>query len=101
MLPALLAILLQALAAPAPPAASPNPAAAPSTMANPDWIRRPDGEDIMRYYPEAAQRQNLPGRATISCQVLASGALTGCVVMEESPAGVGFGEAAVKMGALF
>ena len=73
----------------------------PSLVTYPDWLRKPDGTALMRYYPEAAQRKNLPGRAVFECQVVADGSLTGCKVIEESPPGEGFGDAALKLAALF
>lgn len=92
-----LAVMLQVAGA-APPE-PPRPAEpAPVT---PDWIRKPTGEDMARYFPTAAARKNLPGRATISCKVDEKGLLTDCAVAEESPLGEGFGEAALGMAKYF
>lgn len=76
-------------------------AATPTVITNPDWQRLPGGADFGRYYPEAAQRSNLSGRATIRCEVTVEGGLEKCIVAEESPAGAGFGEAALKLSSLF
>lgn len=76
-------------------------AATPSVITNPDWERLPGGQEFARYYPEAAQRANLAGRAAIRSEVTAEGGLDKCVVTEESPGGVGFGEAALKLSSLF
>lgn len=59
------------------------------------------GPDIMRYYPEQAQRIGLEGKAVISCTITAEGRLADCAVVSEDPPGFGFGEAAVKMSTLF
>ena len=75
--------------------------ASPSTVASPDWVRKPTGEDMARFYPERAVRANMGGRATISCTVNAQGILEDCRASEESPAGFGFGEAALKLAPLF
>ena len=93
MLALILGLLLQAAETPL--------AATPSVVAGPDWQRRPGGDDVLRYYPEAAQRRNLSGRATISCRVAAAGLLENCTVVEESPIGEGFGDAALRMAPLF
>lgn len=76
------------------------PAAEPVVVA-PHWVRRPAGEDLARVYPIPAQRANMAGRAVMSCSVTAAGLLTNCVAASESPAGQGFGEAALKLAPLF
>jgi TonB family protein len=91
----ILALLLQG-AAPAPPPAPGKP-----PIVAPDWMRRPTGGDLMHFYPKAAARADLAGRAVISCQVNAAGALTDCKVIAETPTGAGFGEAAIRMSDLF
>ena len=54
----------------------------------------------MRYYPPAAQKAGVEGKAMINC-LLAAGGLTDCRVVSESPEGYGFGVAAVQMSVLF
>lgn len=56
---------------------------------------------VLRYYPEAASRAGLEGRAVISCAVMPDGRLTSCRVVSETPPGARFGEAALKMSVLF
>lgn len=51
----------------------------------------------MAVWPRDAWRAGLGGRAVISCQVSVQGALFGCSVVEESPAGAGFGAAAIAL----
>jgi TonB family protein len=58
-------------------------------------------EDLARFYPEQAARTNASGRATTECKVTAEGTLVDCQVIEESPPGLGFGEASVKLDSLF
>lgn len=70
-------------------------------ITNPDWQRRPSGEDLARYYPDRAMRMEVEGSATISCRVTARGTLEGCSVTAESPADMGFGDAAMRMSRLF
>ncbi len=67
----------------------------------PDWLRRPNAHDFAELYPLAAVRAGVSGRAMIGCRVLASGLLTACLVIDESPAQFGFGAAAVKMARAF
>lgn len=67
------------------------------TVVNPDWARRPTGDEVARYYPDEAVDKSIGGKVTIECSVATSGALKDCEVLSESPAGVGFGKAAVRM----
>ena len=97
MLAAMLVMLTQATV----PAATAPPPMRPSVITNPDWLRRPTGEDVARYYPEKAQRDEMEGRATVSCNVTAGGTLSDCRVIDESPADYGFGLAALKLSSLF
>lgn len=83
-----------------PPPAVTNPPVDP-IIRNPTWLRRPDGGDLARYYPDAAVRKELEGSATISCGVTAHGSVTACRVLGETPAGAGFGAAALKLARYF
>lgn len=67
----------------------------------PDWERRPTSAEITRYYPERALRFERQGSAILNCAVTASGTLTGCSIIGETPTGQGFGRAAMEMTALF
>lgn len=81
---------------PAPPPPKPDP-----VIRSPNWVKRPGAGELARFYPERALRLGLDGRATIGCAVTANGALTGCQVLSETPADVGFGEAAMKLARFF
>jgi protein TonB len=77
---------------------APPPAKA---IGNPNWLSKPDGTQLAKYYPRRAFDNEITGAATIACTVTAGGKLTGCVVASETPAGDGFGEAALKLAAFF
>lgn len=95
-------MLLAASPAPAPsPMPGPAPVARPSIITNPDWARRPSGEDVARYYPEKAMRDEMEGWATISCTVMSTGGLADCKVLSETPADYQFGLAALRVSSLF
>jgi TonB family protein len=70
-------------------------------ITNPDWLRRPTAEEMENYYPKVAQFLSLDGHATIICDVTAQGTTTNCSVESETPAGMGFGEAAVSLSDFF
>ena len=82
----------------APPArtAEPEPRPAP-VIRSPTWARQPNGEQMMRAYPDRALARGLGGSATLNCLVQANGAIAGCDVVRESPAGQGFGRAAQSL----
>jgi len=71
--------------------------AAAETIVNPDWLRRPDGDTIAEYYPDAATDRTVSGRATVVCIVGVDTMLTDCKLVSERPAGLGFGDAALRM----
>ncbi|WP_293477657.1 TonB family protein [Phenylobacterium sp.] len=64
---------------------------------NPDWARRPTAEEVMRHYPEAARRLGVSGRGVIACTVALDGRLEDCEAIAATPAGYGFGEAALAV----
>lgn len=72
-----------------------------AVITKPDWLRRPAAQIMAENYPLAAQRAMVSGQASILCRVLATGTLEACSVVDESPAGFGFGAAAVKMARWF
>jgi TonB family protein len=76
-------------------------AAPPRVIDGPSWIRKPTSAEVRHYYPELAVMNNMTGRAVLSCRVDATGNLEDCRAEEETPAGFGFGEAALKVAPLF
>ncbi|MGH6950992.1 MAG: hypothetical protein ACREH4_08970 [Vitreimonas sp.] len=94
------ALTLLAAAPAAPPA--PEPVAAPPLppITQPVWLARPTGAEIAIFYPERALVRELPGRASLDCLVRPDGRLN-CSVQAESPAGYGFGEAALGVAQSF
>jgi hypothetical protein len=95
------AIEPSAPAAPAPAAVQPEVAALDPVPAAPQvryvqarWIKQPGPTVLSRYYPQAAYDAGRKGSATLDCAIMQSGRLN-CVVQSETPAGQGFGQAAV------
>jgi TonB family protein len=54
-----------------------------------------------RFYPKRAASEERGGRAKLSCKVMATGSLTRCSIVEETPKDYGFGEAALSLSKLF
>lgn len=75
-------------------------AAAPAgpEITNPDWVRRPNANDLAAVFPRNAGNG---GQARIRCEVTTRGVLSRCQVLEESPAGSGFGAAALALAPQF
>lgn len=66
-------------------------------VTNPDWVRKPSAEALMRAYPERALNAGTEGSVALNCAVRVDGTLTGCSVTSETPAGQGFGRAALRL----
>ena len=63
----------------------------------PVWVGIPTASAFKRYYPKEAQKQRISGKAVLDCKVRDDGTLTACVVSEEAPRNMGFGEAALQL----
>lgn len=72
-------------------------AAQAQVVVNPDWARQPTDEEMGRYYPEEAIDRSVSGSVVLICQVMVTGRLQNCTAARESPAGMGFGAAVVKL----
>lgn len=62
-----------------------------------DWLRKPTQTQLFGVWPTEAMKKGINGRAVITCKISVQGALFGCRVDEESPAGMGFGAAAIAL----
>jgi periplasmic protein TonB len=70
-------------------------------IVDPKWLSQPSAEEMSRFYPDRAIDLDLSGQAILFCSVVASGKLTDCRVVSESPAGAKFGDAALKLANFF
>jgi TonB family protein len=68
-----------------------------SRIDNPQWAEQPDAATLAVAQPRIAAVLGLNGLARLTCKVAASGELTDCGLDEEAPAGLGFGQAALKV----
>ncbi|MBV9995457.1 MAG: TonB family protein [Caulobacteraceae bacterium] len=73
----------------------------PAVITHPDWVHQPSADDVTEYYPAAAVRTSMGGRAILECGVGIDELLEYCVVREETPEGYGFGDAALRLSHLF
>jgi protein TonB len=72
-----------------------------SVITSPNWISLPGPNEFSKYYPGPAEAQNASGAVILMCTVSASGQVRNCQVEKETPAGLGFGDAAKKLSAYF
>jgi protein TonB len=89
----------QVVPGPPPPPAPPAPKV--RQISRPDWLRKPDNDDMLRFYPQRAQEQEIEGKATIRCVVNANGTVSNCSVVSEEPEGSGFGQATIRASSKF
>jgi len=73
----------------------------PGVIRNPTWVSKPTAAQMERVYPTRPLEEGLGGRVVIQCAVTVSGTLSGCSVASESPAGKGFGSAALRLSKYF
>jgi len=107
----MLALVLVAAIAQSTGQNAPTPAQAPADQSTAEgetptlygkglvWLSRPSGMDMARATPAAADRGTV-GKIILFCHVLEDGRLS-CSVEHESPPGLGFGAAALKVAPKF
>jgi TonB family protein len=79
---------------------NPNQASPPLGIQNPVWLKHFTAATVAEIYPAAAAKAGVKqGIGTVDCTVASDGTLADCVVAAEDPAGLGFGDAAVKAAA--
>jgi TonB family protein len=72
--------------------------AADSEITDPTWVRSIDPNKAQALFPDAAASAGVKtGRAIVDCMVDHSGHLSACKAVSETPAGLGFGEAAIQI----
>ena len=73
---------------------------APMTVKTPKWTATPTASDMQALVPKQADGPN-EARVTLVCDVQAGGALNGCAIDREEPAGQGFGPAVLALAPKF
>ncbi len=63
----------------------------------PRWTSFPDSGALAEYYPGKAIDDNRTGQAQVECTVLDAAGHISCVLLSETPAGYGFGDATVRV----
>lgn len=66
----------------------------------PRWIVRPQGEDFAAFWPPAAMMQHVSGSVSLDCAI-AIDTTAACTIVQESPTGWGFAEAALAISQTF
>lgn len=69
----------------------------PGSGAGPMILRGASSGEILAFVPPEARRQRRAGRSAVNCVIRPDTRLEGCRVIDESPAGFGFGAAGVRV----
>lgn len=73
-----------------------------SGIGRPQWTALPTAADMAAVMPAAAVKAGVyKARVVMECRVAAEGALTSCATQVEAPAGLGYGDAAVRLASNF
>jgi len=68
-----------------------------SVVIMPDWLKRPDAKAYAAAYPAAAKTAHVGGRIEVQCLIGSDGRPHNCLVIDETPKEMGFGDAALKL----
>lgn len=74
---------------------------ADGVVTDPTWVQVPSGDELGRFYPPLARQIALNGQVRMQCLVTTLGMLETCTIVSETPAGVGFGAAALQLASYF
>jgi len=66
-----------------------------------EFTQIPSGADFARLYPRQALAQRVSGQLRMRCLIAAQGRLNGCVILEEAPLNMGFGQATLRLAERF
>ena len=75
----------------------PGDGAGSGVRTSPRNLRQPALRELRAFHPPDALRRNMSGLAVVSCRIRADTRLDDCRVLEEAPAGQGFGAAGVRV----
>lgn len=97
----LAAAALQAASNGGPPPAAPASTASRDGTPRPAWRRGPSRAVMSESFPVRALQFGVAGGARMRCEVGVQGEMEHCSILEESPPGWGFGEAALELAPSF
>jgi protein TonB len=78
-----------------------DPPATPNVVTDPQWAKKPTDAEIQALFPAEAKRMQVNGQAVLQCVIQQEGGLRPCSVVSETPAKMGFGDAALKAAPMF
>lgn len=73
------------------------PAAAQTAFTDPQTLREPTDAQVQAAWPADAKGRGIEGEAVLGCTISVRGRLGGCSVIQETPSGQGFGQAALGL----
>lgn len=69
----------------------------PGSGSGPIILRGASNGEILGLVPSEARRRRVPGRAAVNCAIRTDTRLEGCRIVSESPEGLGFGVAGIRV----
>lgn len=69
----------------------------PGSGAGAQILRGASNGEILAFVPPEARRRRIAGRASVNCVIRADTRLEACRIVDETPGGLGFGDAAVRI----
>ncbi len=79
--------------------AAPGAGDQPAVTTPARWVEKPSDDDVAAAFPDEAKETS--GRAVVQCVISAEGEPSNCSVQSETPAGNGFGQAALGLARKF
>jgi protein TonB len=68
----------------------------PEAITKPTFLRLPSSNEIMAAFPVEALKRHQEGRAVLKCIAQFDGSLKNCIIVSETPAGLGFADGALR-----
>ena len=68
----------------------------PQSITKPTFLRLPNSNEIMAYFPVEALKRHQEGRALLKCIAQFDGSLKNCIIVSETPVGLGIAEGALR-----
>ena len=90
-------IVAFALLAASPALAAPPEPGPGDKVEDPDWLVKPEGADTIKYYPDVVSDRSISGSVVLDCVITERGRVDSCKIQQESPYGLGFGDASIKL----
>ena len=83
------------------PAPAPGAGDQPVVTTPARWVEKPSDDEIAAAFPDEARAADDSGHVVVQCEISAAGEPSACSIQSETPAGDGFGQAALSLAPTF